>query len=86
MEARRVPTGDGTVDVNDLTIVLAHYNDSVSASGGGLAATPEPGTLLLVAACITSLIMYAGWRRKAHRLDRISGLGVEFVRSHRAID
>ena len=49
-------TGDGTVDVNDLTIVLAHYNDSVSASGGGLAATPEPGTLLLVAAGVTSLL------------------------------
>ena len=25
-------TGDGTVDINDLTIVLAHYNQSVASS------------------------------------------------------
>ena len=43
-------TGDGTVDINDLTIVLANYNKSVGASAGGLAAVPEPSALLLLAA------------------------------------
>ena len=57
----------GTVNINDLTIVLANYGDTVAASGGGLAATPEPGTLLLVAVGVTSLLTCAWWRQ-AHRI------------------
>ena len=50
-------TGDGTVDVNDLTIVLAHFGQAV-ASGPviGLGAVPEPGVLLLLAAGLTGLL------------------------------
>ena len=34
--------GDGKVNINDLTIVLTHYNQSVGSSAGGMAAVPEP--------------------------------------------
>ena len=44
-------TGDGKVDVNDLTIVLANYNKTFEAS---LAAVPEPaGAALLLAAALS---------------------------------
>jgi hypothetical protein len=49
--------GDGTVDINDLTIVLADYGASFGASGAGnLSATPEPGTLALIAAGAVALL------------------------------
>ena len=41
-------TGDGTVDINDLTIVLANYGGTLGSSPP--AAVPEPSTLLLAAA------------------------------------
>ena len=37
------------MDINDLTIVLAHYGQSVGSSAGPVAAVPEPGALLLTA-------------------------------------
>ena len=40
--------GDGTVDINDLTIVLSHFGQSVST--GSPSTVPEPGSLLLAAA------------------------------------
>ena len=56
-------TGDGKVDINDLTIVLANYNQSVGSSAGGLAAVPEPGMLVLLAAGLVGLLAYA-WRKR----------------------
>jgi hypothetical protein len=57
-------TGDGTVGINDLTIVLAHYNQSIgSAAGGGLATVPEPSMLLLTAAGLLGLLAIARPRR-----------------------
>ena len=35
-------TGDGTVDINDLTIVLAHFGQSTGSSAGNVSAVPEP--------------------------------------------
>ena len=34
-------TGDGTVDINDLTIVLAHYNQTAGSAAGGLPPCPS---------------------------------------------
>ena len=58
-------TGDGTVDINDLTIVLANYGntDSVGASAPGIAAAPEPASLVLLGIGAISLLTYA-WRWK----------------------
>ena len=33
--------------INDLTIVLCNYNQSLGSSGGDLSAVPEPGALAL---------------------------------------
>ena len=35
------------MDINDLTIVLSHYGQSV-VHGGGPTAVPEPGTLICI--------------------------------------
>ena len=43
-------TGSGKVDVNDLTLLLAHYNQTLGSSGPSLASVPEPSALLLVLA------------------------------------
>ena len=56
-------TGSGTVDINDLTIVLANYNQSASAAG--LAAVPEPSSLLLTTAALIGLLACRGRRRKS---------------------
>ncbi len=45
---------DGKVDINDLTIVLAHYGES-AASAGGLSAVPEPASLLMLGALFLAL-------------------------------
>jgi hypothetical protein len=50
---------DGKVDINDLTIVLTNYNQSLGASSVGLSPVPEPGTLLLLAAGLGSLVACA---------------------------
>ena len=53
--------GDGTVDINDLTIVLTNYNTSVntSPSVSFSGAVPEPGSLLLVALATAGLLAFA---------------------------
>ena len=52
---------DDKVNINDLTIVLANYGQSIGAAGAGLAAVPEPGTFVLVAAGLVGLPAGA-WR------------------------
>ena len=39
---------DGRVDVNDLTIVLSSFGQSIGSSLGAAAAVPEPSALLLL--------------------------------------
>ncbi len=60
-------TGDGTVDINDLTIVLAHYGQSLGAAAGGMAAVPEPSTLVLISAAAIGLLgcIWQGRKRGA---------------------
>ncbi len=53
---------DSTVNGADLNAVLSNYNQSVSLSSAG-AAVPEPGTVVLLAAGLLSLLIVA--RRKA---------------------
>ena len=42
-------TGDGTVDINDLTIVLANYGKTTGSSAAGMSAVPEPSSMMLLA-------------------------------------
>ena len=55
----------GTVDINDLTIVLANYNQTLGASGVGssaagvISAVPEPFALALLAAGLAGLLACA---------------------------
>ena len=44
------------MDINDLTIVLANYNQSLGSPAAGMAAVPEPGVLALVAAGSVGLL------------------------------
>jgi probable HAF family extracellular repeat protein len=55
--------GDNKVDINDLTIVLANYNQSLGSSVG-MAAVPEPTSLLLAVAGALGLLAHAWWKRK----------------------
>ena len=56
-------TGDGTVDINDLTIVLAHYGDTAGSLAGGMAAVPEPSSVLLLAAGLLGLLACVARKR-----------------------
>jgi hypothetical protein len=49
-------TGDGTVDVNDLTIVLSHFGQTAGAAAAAMAAVPEPGAVMLLAAALIGLL------------------------------
>ena len=50
---------DGTVNGADLTIVLSNYNQHLNIG----AAVPEPGTLVLLALGLISMLAYA-WRKQ----------------------
>jgi hypothetical protein len=39
---------DGKIDINDLTVVLANYNRTFGVSAAGLAAVPEPSSMVLM--------------------------------------
>ena len=41
-------TGSGKVDINDLTIVLSHYNQTAGTRRRSFSVVPEPGSLLLL--------------------------------------
>ena len=59
-------TGDGKVDINDLTIVLSHFGQSAATSAAAVSAVPEPSALLLAAAALAGCLACAGrryWRR-----------------------
>ena len=51
-------------DINDLTIVLAHYNQSVGSSAGGMAAVPEPSAIAIAAAALLGLLACCRRKRK----------------------
>ena len=57
--------GDGKVDINDLTIVLTNYNTTIgtAASGGSMAAVPEPGPLAILAAGLVGLMVLT-WKNR----------------------
>ena len=50
--------GDGKVDINDLSVVLTNYNHSLSSSAAGMAAVPEPGSLLLLMLAAAGLLTF----------------------------
>ncbi len=56
--------GDGTVDVNDLTILLSNFGETAGSSAAGMAAVAEPSTIALLLAGAACLLGYA-WRRRA---------------------
>ena len=58
------------VDINDLTIVLAHYGDTIGSSAAGMAAVPEPSTLLLAAGGLAGLLAYVYWFSKLRCVEK----------------
>ena len=54
----------GTVDVNDLTLVLENFGTTYGASAIGIAAVPEPSSVLLIGAAVLSLVACACRRRR----------------------
>ena len=64
---------DGKVDINDLTIVLAHYGNTVGSSAAGMAAVPEPSSLLLSRPPGPGWLAgfsFTGWSNAFHRRKR----------------
>jgi hypothetical protein len=55
---------DGRVDINDLTIVLTNYGKTLGVAAAGVAAVPEPVSLLLAAAGALGLLACT-WRKRA---------------------
>jgi hypothetical protein len=53
--------GDGRVDINDLTIVLANYGATV---GARLSAVPEPASAVLLVCCGLAALLAAAVRRR----------------------
>ena len=54
-------------DINDLTIVLANYNETLGSSGAGMAAVPEPGAMALVVIGLAGALAYACRKRTRQR-------------------
>jgi hypothetical protein len=50
------------VDINDLTIVLTHYNQSLGASAGAPSPVPEPSSLALIG--FGALVLWTFARRR----------------------
>ncbi len=64
---------DGKVDINDLTIVLAHYGDTVGSSAAGMAAVPEPSSLLLAAAGLAGSLAFVYWFSETRSIEKTGG-------------
>jgi hypothetical protein len=57
----------GTVDINDLTIVLANFGKGV---GAGLAAVPEPSCVVLLGIGAVALLAFACRKRRELKRGR----------------
>ena len=55
--------GNGRVDINDLTIVLAHYGQTLGSSAAAMAAVPEPSAIAIAAIALLGLLTCA-WRQR----------------------
>ena len=56
-------TGDGTVNVNDLTIVLSHFGQTLGLPAADAAAVPEPACAVLLAIGAVTLLAFAKRRQ-----------------------
>ena len=56
-------TGSGTVDINDLSIVLANFGQT-AGSPAAMIPAPEPSAIALLLAGAACLAAFA-WRRRA---------------------
>ena len=64
-------TGSGTVDINDLTIVLANYGQTAGAAGA-LTAVPEPSGVVLIVIGLVGLL-WSAWRGGCDRTASLWG-------------
>ena len=60
---------DDKVDINDLTIVLANYGQSIGSSATGMAAVPEPSTLVLIGVGAIGVLGYLAAEARGVRHD-----------------